>query len=65
MKTTLALLVTVLVSAYFWYVLLATVGAFAVACGVSLQFGVGYGFIAFGVLCVLGSEVVRGGMIRG
>jgi hypothetical protein len=65
MKPTLALLGTVLISAYFWYAMLATIGAFAVACGVSLQFGVGYGLIAFGVLCVLGSEVVRGGMIRG
>jgi hypothetical protein len=52
------------VTALFWYVLLAVLGIAAVAVGVGLEFGLGYGLLALGVLCLVGSEVVRSGMRR-
>lgn len=53
-----------LLSAYFWYVLLAMFGAVVTALGVGLEYGVGHGLIAFGVCSLIGSEIIRKGMTR-
>jgi hypothetical protein len=53
-----------LVTAVFWYLLLASAGVAAASTGVAVQFGNGYGLITFGALCICGSEMVRTGMRR-
>mgnify|MGYP003578263117 CR=1 FL=1 len=53
-----------LISAYFWYVLLAVSGSCILSAGVTISYGIGYGLIAFGALSILGSEVLRRGMTR-
>ena len=55
---------TLIVSAEFWCVLLMVLGAAAVTVGVSMVFGQGYGVLVFGVLCLVGSNVIRRGLIR-
>lgn len=52
-------------SAYFWYVALTVTGALTLAHGIAIQFGRGYGFIALGVLALVGSEAIRNGLRRG
>lgn len=54
-----------LLSAQFWFVLLVISGALSLSYGVAFNFGRGYGFMAFGVLCILGSQAIRGGLTRG
>lgn len=56
--------VALVVSALFWYVALAISGVLTLAYGVALQFGRGYGFIAFGALALVGSEAIRNGLRR-
>jgi hypothetical protein len=52
------------VSAAFWYLLLAMAGPSAVAAGVSIQYGTGHGLIVLGLFAVVGSELLRRGMMR-
>jgi hypothetical protein len=54
----------VLVSAYFWYVLLALFGASVLSVGVAIRYGLGHGLIALGALSIIASEMVRQGMRR-
>jgi hypothetical protein len=56
--------VSLLISAFFWFALLAVSGIALTATGVAVQFGLGYGLITAGVLVLVGAEVVRSGMIR-
>ena len=49
-------------SAHVWYVVLVLSGVTALSYGVALQFGRGYGFIAFGALALIGSEAIRNGL---
>lgn len=54
----------VLASAVFWYLALALAGVAAFASGVSLQYGIGYGLMAGGLLILLGAEMIRSGIKR-
>lgn len=49
-------------SAYVWYVALVVSGVLTLAYGVALEFGRGYGLIAFGALALVGSEAIRNGL---
>lgn len=63
--TRLAPLVLALASSAFaWYAALFLSGSVLVASGVALEFGRGFGLVAFGVFCIAGSEVIRRGMAR-
>lgn len=55
---------TIALSAPFWYVLLSVSGVCATSLGVAVQFGAGYGLMAFGVLSLIGSELIRRGLAR-
>jgi hypothetical protein len=57
-------LAPVVASAYFWYALLSITGAVLLSSGVGIEYGIGHGLIAFGVLSVAASELVRRGMTR-
>ena len=53
---------TVMLSAFFWYILLAAGGALLVARGVAVQYGGGPGMMTLGALAILGSEILRNGL---
>lgn len=53
-----------LASATLWYFLLALSGVLTLSYGVAIQFGRGYGLIAFGAIAILGSEAIRRGLSR-
>ncbi|ULR87185.1 hypothetical protein [Comamonas sp. B21-038] len=56
---------SLLVSAFFWLLVFSVGGAALIAVGVGMQFGVGLGCAAGGVLAVLYSAVVLKGMSDG
>lgn len=56
---------SLLVSAFFWLLVFSVGGAALIAVGVGMQFGVGLGCTAGGVLAVLYSAVVLKGMSDG
>ena len=56
--------VSLFIAAAFWYVLLVVLGTAAASSGVAIQYGRGYGLMVLGILCLVGSELVRGGMKR-
>lgn len=51
-------------SAIFWLVVLAVTGSGLCAIGLATVFGVGWGLLALGILCLAGSGVIRNGMSR-
>lgn len=56
---------SVLLSALFWFICLALSGAVILAVGVTIQFGLGSGLMAFGAFCVVGAGVILGGLRHG
>lgn len=53
-----------LISALFWFVLLAVMGSLLLAIGTSVIAGIGYGVCVLGALCLIGSGVVLTGLRR-
>lgn len=65
LRAALMAVLPIIASAHFWYVLLAVSGVLTFAYGIAVQFGRGYGFMAFGTLALVGSEAIRNGLRRG